>query len=68
MKDDFYFHRSEMLKHVRTEILSAIHLWDNIVEWEQSLMGIDKCMLTSSITTSLLSRRRERICGHPITE
>jgi len=27
---------------VRTEILSAIHLWDNIVEWEQSLMGIDK--------------------------
>lgn len=38
----FYFHRSEMLKHVRTEILSAIHLWDNIVEWEQSLMGIDK--------------------------
>ena len=38
----FYFHRSEMLKHVRNEILSAIHLWDNIVGWEQSLMGIDK--------------------------
>lgn len=38
----FYFHRSEMLKHVRNEILSAIQLWDNIVGWEQSLMGIDK--------------------------
>ena len=30
-----------MLEHVRNNILSAIELWDNIIGWEQELMGID---------------------------
>lgn len=37
----FYFHRTKMLDHVRNEILSAIHLWDNIIGWQQELMGIE---------------------------
>ncbi|MBF0728088.1 M60 family metallopeptidase [Bacteroides acidifaciens] len=37
----FYFHRTKMLEHVRNNILSAIELWDNIIGWEQELMGID---------------------------
>ena len=38
----FYFHRLKMLDAAPTEILSAIHLWDDIVGWEQSLMGISQ--------------------------
>ncbi len=37
----FYFHTEKMREYVRTEILSAIHLWDNIIGWEQELMGIE---------------------------
>lgn len=37
----FYFHRTKLLEYVPNNILSAIHLWDNIVGWEQELMGID---------------------------
>lgn len=37
----FYFHRTKMLEHVRNNILSAIELWDNIIGWEQELMGIE---------------------------
>lgn len=37
----FYFHRNEMKKAVPLDILSAIHLWDDIVGWQQELMGID---------------------------
>lgn len=36
----FYFHRSKLREFVKDEILSAIDLWDNIVGWEQELMGI----------------------------
>ena len=37
----FYFHREKLLEFVPNEILSAIHLWDNIVSWQQELMGIE---------------------------
>ncbi|MBP1637239.1 MAG: hypothetical protein H6Q18_28 [Bacteroidetes bacterium] len=37
----FYFHRSKMLEYVPNNILSAINLWDDIVGWEQELMGIE---------------------------
>ncbi|MCD8183374.1 MAG: M60 family metallopeptidase [Bacteroides sp.] len=37
----FYFHRVQMQSAVPYDILSAIHLWDDIVGWEQELMGID---------------------------
>lgn len=37
----FYFHREKLLEVVKDEILSAIQLWDNIVGWEQELMGIE---------------------------
>ena len=37
----FYFHRNKLLEYVPNNILSAIHLWDNIVGWQQELMGID---------------------------
>ncbi|WP_455664526.1 M60 family metallopeptidase [Phocaeicola sp.] len=37
----FYFHRVQMKKAVPYDILSAIELWDNIVGWQQELMGID---------------------------
>lgn len=37
----FYFHTSKMKEFVPNEILSAIHLWDNIIGWEQELMGIE---------------------------
>lgn len=33
----FYFHREKMPK----AILSAINLWDDIISWQQELMGID---------------------------
>lgn len=37
----FYFHRSKMLEFVPNNILSAINLWDDIIRWEQELMGIE---------------------------
>lgn len=37
----FYFHTDKLREFVRNEILSAIHLWDNIIGWEQELMGIE---------------------------
>lgn len=37
----FYFHTTKMREFVPNEILSAIHLWDDIITWEQELMGID---------------------------
>lgn len=37
----FYFHLEKMREVVQNEILSAIHLWDNIVGWQQELMGIE---------------------------
>lgn len=37
----FYFHRSKMNEYVPNEILSAINLWDDIIRWEQELMGIE---------------------------
>lgn len=37
----FYFHLSKMREYVKTEILSAINLWDNIIDWQQELMGIE---------------------------
>ena len=37
----FYFHRDKLREFVKDEILSAINLWDNIIGWEQELMGIE---------------------------
>jgi len=37
----FYFHRSKMLQYVPNSILSAINLWEDIIGWQQELMGIE---------------------------
>lgn len=37
----FYFHRSKLTEFVPKNILSAIQLWDNIIGWQQELMGIN---------------------------
>lgn len=37
----FYFHRAQMQQAVPYDILSAIHLWDDIIGWQQELMGIE---------------------------
>ena len=37
----FYFHRTQMYAAVPNDILSAINLWDDIVGWQQELMGIE---------------------------
>lgn len=37
----FYFHREQMKQAVPTDILSAINLWDDIIGWQQELMGIE---------------------------
>lgn len=37
----FYFHRLKMLDAAPTEILSAIHLWDDFIRWEQEMSGIE---------------------------
>lgn len=36
-----YFHREKLQEVVKNEILSAIHLWNDIIGWEQELMGIE---------------------------
>lgn len=37
----FYFHREQMKQAVPSDILSAINLWDDIIGWQQELMGIE---------------------------
>lgn len=37
----FYFHRSKMLEVVPNEILLSINLWDNLIRWQQDLMGLE---------------------------
>ena len=37
----FYFHTAKMQEFVPNQILSAINLWDDIIGWEQELMGIE---------------------------
>lgn len=37
----FYFHREKLQEVVKNEILSAIQLWDDIIGWQQELMGIE---------------------------
>lgn len=37
----FYFHRESLLSATKNEILSAINLWDDIIGWQQELMGIE---------------------------
>ena len=37
----FYFHRDKIKQAVPEDILSAIHLWDDIVGWQHELMGIE---------------------------
>lgn len=37
----FYFHTSKMQEYLPNEILSAINTWDNIIGWQQELMGIE---------------------------
>lgn len=36
----FYFHRTKLIEFVPNNILSAINLWDDIISWQQELMGI----------------------------
>lgn len=38
----FYFHREQMKQAVPYDILSALHLWDDIVGWQHELMGIEE--------------------------
>ncbi|MDR1004541.1 MAG: M60 family metallopeptidase [Prevotellaceae bacterium] len=38
----FYFHTQQMKDAVPYDILSAIHLWDDIIGWQQELMGIEE--------------------------
>ena len=37
----FYFHKDKMKTAVPYDILSAINLWDDIIGWQQELMGIE---------------------------
>ena len=37
----FFFHRAQTYRAVPNDMNSAIGLWDDIVGWQQSLMGID---------------------------
>lgn len=37
----FKFHLSSLNQYVKNNILSAITLWDNMVGWQQELMGIE---------------------------
>ena len=37
----FFFHREQMKQAVPYDMLSAINLWDDIVGWQQELMGIE---------------------------
>lgn len=37
----FYFHREKLQEVVKHEILSAIGLWEDIIGWQQELMGIE---------------------------
>lgn len=37
----FYFHRDKMKQAVPKDILSAIHLWDDIISWQHELMGME---------------------------
>lgn len=37
----FYFHIASLRSIAPRNILSAIHLWDNMIGWQQELMGID---------------------------
>lgn len=50
-----YFHRLKMLDASPNEILSAIHLWDDIVGWEQSLMGISQYREEGRINNHMLA-------------
>ena len=36
-----YFHREKLQEVVKNKILSAIHLWNDIIGWEQELMEIE---------------------------
>lgn len=51
----FYFHRLKMLDAAPDQILSAINLWDDIVGWEQSLMGISSLREEGKINNHMLS-------------
>lgn len=37
----FYFHRAQLNEFVPNNILAAINLWDDIINWQQQFMGID---------------------------
>ena len=41
-----YFHREKLQEAVKNKILSAIHLWNDIIGWEQELMGIEDVRLS----------------------
>lgn len=50
-----YFHRLKMQDAAPNEILSAINLWDDIVGWEQSLMGISSLLEEGKINNHMFS-------------
>lgn len=51
----FYFHRLKMQDAAPTDILSAIHLWDDIVGNEQSLMGISQYRQEGKINNHMMA-------------
>ena len=36
-----YFHHKQLKAAVPYDILSSIELWDNMIQWQQELMGIE---------------------------
>ncbi len=50
----FYFHRQAMLDVVPDQIISAVELWDDLVGWQQELMGIED-VRPSQVNNSLLA-------------
>lgn len=59
----FYFHTAKMQEFVPNQILSAINLWDDIIGWEQELMGIEDVRPSQVNNHILPSHRKEVTCG-----
>lgn len=62
----FYFHTEKLRSFVPDRILSAINLWDDIVGWEQELMGIEDVWPSQMNNHILLFHRNMGICGRRI--
>lgn len=62
----FYFHTDKLRNFVPDRILSGISLWDDIVGWEQELMGIEEVWPSQMNNHVLPFHRSMVICGHQI--